>query len=132
MALANRFPQVRRISFVLLVLGAFGLYWGLVEPNRIKEHSVTFHLDGPVEDVTRIDAEWTSTDPQRSEVAAGTALFFARGTAPRRVSTTVRLPSGAFLVNVVVSRGSVQAATRSTVDLDGSAVVFVSVADEMR
>jgi len=125
MAFVDRFPHARRVSLAVLLLALAALYFGLVEPHRIKKHTVTFHITGPIEEVTRIDTNWTCAEPPDSDITSGTSLFFAPGTAPREVRATVQLPSGSFWLDVAVSRGSKQSTTRQLVSLDGDTTVFV-------
>jgi hypothetical protein len=61
-------------------------------------------LDRP-ETITRLDVAWTpEADP--SETLQSTSWRFDKGTAPRSIVTMVRLPSGAYGVDLSIERGS--------------------------
>ena len=135
MALADRFPRARRLSPILLILAAVTIYFGIIQQHVISKHAVTYQLDGPIEEVTRIDTTWTAIDTKKgsqesNDFASGGSLYFQQGHAPRVVTTTVHVPSGNYWLDIVVERSGKRSATRKRVTLDGDARVFVSVGDQ--
>lgn len=127
MSLADRLPRARRLSSLLLVAAAVVIYLGFVEPHAMEEHVVTFQLEGPAHDITRIDTSWTGIDTHEGETVGGGSLYFKPGLAPREVQTTVHAPEGTYWLDVTVSRGPAQSALRRRISLKGDAKVFVPV-----
>jgi len=116
-------------------MAGVAICFGVVEPTCSSKHTVTLHLVGPIDEVTRIDTVWNRVgrdgdDGKGDDAAAGVSLFFAQGKAPRYVTTTVQVPSGLFELDVVVSRGSKRTTTRQQLNLDGNAKVFVAVEEQ--
>jgi hypothetical protein len=112
---------------LLLVAAAVVVYLGFVEPHAMEEHAVTLQLEGSAHEITRIDTSWTGIDPHEGETVGGGSLYFKPGQAPREVRTTVHAPSGTYWLEVTVSRGPVQSASRRRISLKGDAEVFVPV-----
>ena len=81
-----------------------------------------------VEDATTVTSvEVTWTRDERDEPLAGSAWRFEAGRAPRRLESTVRLPNGAYEVEVVVARADSTRTIRRQVSLEGGDEITLPV-----
>lgn len=127
MALADRFPRARRLSSVILVIAAVAVYFGVIDPRVGEDHAVSFELQGPTQDITRIEAVWTKVGDEE-EPASGSTLNFDAGTAPRSVRTSVYAADGEYWLDLTLVRGGHRSTLRRRIALDGEEItVFVPV-----
>lgn len=114
---SRRRSFLKRIAPLLLVSGA-GLSAFVLIPTLPRERHVELRLDDPATVVgVRLDWEVTS---QRSAASPdtgpihGASWRFPPGSAPSSVAMTVRLPDGAYDLDVLVERvGSAETVHRS-------------------
>ena len=122
MPIADRFPRLRRLSPLILLLAAVVIYFGVVAPNTAEDHAVTLELQGSVRTITRVDTVWTGIDVRPGEAVAGSTFHFDRGKAPSRIQTEVHAPNGAYWLDVTVRKGDASTEVRRRIALSGADV----------
>lgn len=131
-SIADKYPRLRRLSPLLLVLGAVVIYFTVMAPATPQDRVIIFRFQEPPHDVTRIESLWTGIDVHPGEPIGGATLNFAPSTAPSDVRTTVHAPEGAFLLELTVKRGAKVGVLRRRVGLDADEItVFVPAFDQL-
>lgn len=128
MPIADRYPRIRRLSPLILLLAAVVIYFGIVAPNTAEDHDVTLAFQGPTHDITRIDVVWIGIDVHPGEAVGGTSLSYRPGAAPSSVATEVHAPNGAYWLEVTLDKGHRRETIRRRVQLGaGDLKVFLPV-----
>lgn len=100
--------RLRRAASLLLPLGLL-LAASIISPHLPRDHSVRIELPDP-QLIVGVNVHWIpvqrNTDQQAAEATQGSRWNFARGTAPKSLTTTVRLPKGAYDVAIQIERGN--------------------------
>lgn len=99
-------PRVRRAAALLLPLGLL-LAASVLSPHIPRDHTVRIDLREP-QQVVGVHVHWMPVQPGANEdsgdASQGSRWNFARGAAPRSLTTTVRLPKGAYDVAIQIER----------------------------
>ena len=127
MPIADRFPRLRRLSPLILLLAAIVVYFNLIAPSATDEHQVTFALQGATHEVTRIDVVWVGIDVHAGEPVGGTTLSYRPGAAPSAVTTHVHAPAGEYWVEVTLDKADQRETIRRRVRLEGDLKVFIPI-----
>jgi hypothetical protein len=93
-------------------------------PQLPRERRLALRLDDPTT-VTSVEVTWTRDG--REDALAGASFRFEAGRAPRRLESTVRLPNGAYDVEVVVLRADGPRTLRRPVTLEGGDEITLTV-----
>jgi hypothetical protein len=80
----------------------------MVERTLPREHEVVIEFGDGAHDVTDVEVLWTRPGSNTEEAALTTRWHFARGTAPARLASHVRLPDGEWEVDVELERDGTQ------------------------
>ncbi len=109
----------RRLVRLLPVLGA-AVALGSLLPHLPKERQVELRLEHP-DTVTAVELTWLDRrDASQATPVQGGAWRFSPGAAPRFVSTTVKLPDGAYDLEITVERAEGRDALHRSVTLGDS------------
>jgi hypothetical protein len=126
---AERPPWTRRAAPVILIAGAVltaSVFFGRIP----REREVELKLDD-AEAVRGVEVTWTDAHSVREGTEGtplqGSSWHFAEGTAPRSLRTTVRLPDGAYALEIAVDRSIGHDTTRRMVTLGNADRIAVSV-----
>jgi hypothetical protein len=131
-SIADRFPRLRRLSPLLLVLGGVLVYFTVMAPATARDRGVTFRFQESPKEVTRIESVWTGIDIHPGDPIGGTTLNFAPSTAPTTMRTVVHAPEGDFWLELTVERGARVGVLRRRVGLDADEItVFVPAFDQL-
>lgn len=111
---------MRRIAPLLLAVGLVVGVGPLLQ-RLPQEREIELRLeDAPT--VVGVDLAWIDEDSSGAQDEGDTlqtsSWRFAPGTAPRSLRTRVRLPSGAYSVEITVSRTAGSGTTRRSITLD--------------
>lgn len=112
----------RRLAPLLLVLAVVGAGY-VVAPHAPRERSVELRLDEP-STITAVEVAWARASAV-DEAVHGGSWRFAPGHAPATLGTHVKLPSGRYLLDVTIERGTERAAVQRAIDLADSDRVSV-------
>lgn len=119
----------RRVAALVLLAGAMlaaSVFFGRVP----KEREIELKLDDAAA-VRGVAVTWTDARSARGGTEGtplqGSSWHFAEGTAPRSLRTTVRLPDGAYAVEIAVDRAVGHETTRRMVTLGDADRIAVPV-----
>ena len=99
----------RRFAPLFLVAAGLGAY-AMFSRELPRDRDVVLDLGEAAPEVADVQASWTRSGSEQAELT--TRWHFAEGTAPKRLAARVRLPDGAWEVEVGVRRYRVSAETR--------------------
>jgi hypothetical protein len=89
-------------------------------PRVPHEREVDLRLEDPAS-VVGVEVTWLAEgDAEGGRAVQGGSWHFAPGTAPRSLSTTVRLPKGRYVVEITVERPEGRGSLRRVITLDDS------------
>jgi hypothetical protein len=110
----------RRLAPLLLLAGGLGAYV-MVDRDLPHEHEVSYDLGSAAREITGLEVTWSREDAGVEEAALTTRWHFAEGTAPTRVPARVRLPAGAWQVDVGVEKaGKIAAHWSGPINLEAT------------
>jgi len=92
----------RRFAPVIVALGAAAALSQLV-PHWPHERQIELRLDHPAS-VTAVEVAWL----RNGDAVQGGSWRFAQGAAPPSLTTTIRLPNGAYDVDIEVERSGAE------------------------
>jgi hypothetical protein len=102
-------------------------------PHLPRERHVELRLDDP-SSITAVNVDWTAAlkpraaSPGRADEALqGASWRFAAGTAPRSLVTTVRLPDGAYEMDIRIDRVDRVESVQRSITLGGADQIAVPV-----
>ena len=101
MALADKFPRLKRLAPLILVAG-FGAAYLVASPHMAKEHKIKYRFTRAPSEVTELAASWSSIDPSDEDTVAGVRFNFEAGKAPRELDSKVTLRDGEYFVELTV------------------------------
>jgi hypothetical protein len=100
-ASANDRPRRRRFAPLILLAAGLGAY-AMVDRELPHEREVVYELGHAAPEITSVEVSWSRAGAD--EAALTTRWNFAGGAAPARLPARVRLPAGAWQVDVGVER----------------------------
>jgi hypothetical protein len=115
----------RRLAPLILVGGLLAV-GSILLPRLPKEREVEVRLEDAAT-VVGLDLAWTDATAGDGISLQGSSWRFAPGTAPRSLHTTVRLPDGAYALEITVDRTLGRDSTRRTIDLGASERITLPV-----
>lgn len=105
---------------MLVVVGALGAA-ALILPRIPRDRQIEFQIDDPA-NIVAIDLAWSRDD---GEPVQGGSWRFTAGQAPRKLRTSVHLPSGRYAVDVTIQRTEGRDELRRTIDLSDADSVTI-------
>ncbi len=82
----------RRFTPILLV-GVALLVYRVIAPSLPRDHDVVYELSDHAEELRKLEVAWRKPEAPDEPPTLQSTWHFAKGDAPRRLSTTVRLPT---------------------------------------
>lgn len=99
----TRRSWARRLApFLLLALAL--ILFRVVAPSFPRDHDVLYVLGDEAPRVIRLDVAWRRADRTQEEPSVSASWHFSPGKAPRRLSSTVRLPNGSWEVSALIEK----------------------------
>lgn len=124
----TRSPRLRRLAVLILPLGLLAAS-SIVSPHLPHDHTVRIQLGAP-EQIVGVHVQWipaqSSSRPDPDDAAHGSRWNFARGAAPKSLTTTIRLPNGAYDVAIEIERADRVQTVQRKIILGGDELVSLN------
>lgn len=124
--------RLRRLAPLVLLAGAAvaGMFF---LPHLPREHQVELRLEDP-SSIVAVNVDWSAAPEQGAtsseragEPLQGSSWRFAAGTAPRSLATMVRLPDGAYEMDIRIDRVDRVQSVHRSLTLGGADRITVPV-----